>query len=86
MADTSLTPDSSVSSTEPLRYPLVETSTGWRYGPWLIDLHHFFPWSWGHQDFDGADDANDHRHGTGSSRDECIDEIHRWEDERDDLS
>lgn len=36
-------------------------------------------WCWHNSDGPG-----DTRHGTGSTRDECIEEIHCWEDERED--
>jgi hypothetical protein len=77
-----------------LRYELVISSPAHRgqhdftYGPWHIEPANWtrpssmFDWDWWHKDYDGADDANDHRYGSASSSDECIKQIHAWEDEQ----
>lgn len=75
-------------TTPPLRYDLLRSSTGWRYGLWNIEAanwtrpHPSVDWDWWHDDFDGAPDANDHRCGSAKDRDACIEAIHAWEDEQ----
>ena len=38
-------------------------------------------WVFVHEDYDGAPDANDNRHGGGATIEECIAEIEELEDE-----
>lgn len=52
----------------------------YRYGPWHIELDRssLMPtndWVWSHDDFDGADDANDSRCGRSGSLTACIADI-----------
>lgn len=35
-------------------------------------------WSWVAEDYDGAPDANDHRHGHGKSIEDCIHQINEY--------
>lgn len=78
------------------RYPLLAVQTDgtmtapapadWRmrYGPWRIehdpkpipDRRH--DWNFVHRDFDGP---GDRRCGTGSSPDDCVEQIHEVEDD-----
>lgn len=71
-----------------LRYELTKVEVGYRYGDWHIQpaswvaIHRSIDWSWVHDDYDGAPDANDHRCGVGESAFDCIQAIHDWEDEQ----
>ena len=70
------------------RYPIVPLKYGVAgYGPWRI---HFDPppipvrncdWHWAHDDFDGADDAYDHRAGSCGTFADALNECDSWEDE-----
>ena len=57
-----------------------------RYGSWTIEFdpapyRRQFTWTYVHDDYDGAEDARDYRHGYGRSRGECIVEINALEAE-----
>lgn len=75
-------------SSTPLRYDLIRIGNGYRYGDWRInpaDWNRPSPlvdWDWVHDDYDGAEDAGDHRCGAAASAFDCILEIHNWEDEQ----
>jgi hypothetical protein len=51
------------------------------YDPKPIPTH-AFDWSFYHDDYDGAPDSNDCRHGYAESIDGCIRDIKEMEDER----
>lgn len=64
-----------------------EGSADIRHGEWSIYptefcAHHRWreiAWTYCHDGFDGAEDANDHRCGTAASVEACIAEIDNWE-------
>lgn len=72
-----------------LRYELRKLGRGYRYGDWHIDPAAWrrpspsADWDWLHDDYDGAEDAGDHRCGSAASVFDCLNEIHAWEDEND---
>lgn len=65
----------------------TEGSADIRHGDWRIYPTGFYAhhrwreiaWTYCHDDFDGAPDANDHRCGTAASVEACIAEIDEWE-------
>lgn len=71
-----------------LRYELVKEPSGYRYGDWhirpadWIRPHPSFDWDWVHDDYDGAEDSNDHRYGSAADAFNCILAIHEWEDDQ----
>jgi hypothetical protein len=71
------------------RYPLAKDGHAYRYGDWHIAPSSWlrpspaWDWDWYHDDYDGAEDANDHRCGSAASPEACIDDIHEWEDDHD---
>ena len=71
-----------------LRHNLWRVGHGWQYGQWHIQPadwirpHPSVDWDWWHDDYDGAEDANDHRCGSAADRDACIAAIHEWEDDQ----
>lgn len=58
-----------------------------RYGPWHIQRADWtrpsaeFDWDWWHEDYDGAEDANDPRSGSGRTLDACINAINEHEED-----
>lgn len=56
-----------------------------RYGDWHITYDRTIlpsvDYSFFHDSYDGAPDSDDHRCGSGSSVDDCIDQIHDMEEE-----
>jgi hypothetical protein len=75
-------------ATDGTKHPPHPGASRFRYGPWRIERadwnrpHASVDWDWWHEDYDGADDANDHRCGSAASLEACIDEIHEWEDDQ----
>ena len=70
------------------RYELTKEGSRYSYGDWRIEPANWVrpspeaDWDWWHDDFDGAPDSNDHRHGFARNLEACISEIHAWEDEQ----
>lgn len=70
------------------RYDFTKGESVNRYGPWRIAPADWlrpspaFDWDWWHEDFDGAEDAGDHRCGSAASLPDCIEAIHEWEDDQ----
>lgn len=69
------------------RYPIEQRGDVAHYGPWHI--YYDAPpiparncdWHWVHDNFDGAEDANDNRCGSAASFAECLNEIDEFEDD-----
>lgn len=53
------------------------------HGKWRIYLHHYhsinYPWEFVHDDYDGAEDANDNRNGYAMSVDDAKHRIDHWD-------
>lgn len=49
------------------------------FGKWRIYLGDYTPYQFVHDDYDGADDAYDGRHGFGNSVEDCKDQIREME-------
>lgn len=71
------------------RYPLVDNGHAqWSYGDWRISYEPkpipttACDFDWWHDDFDGAPDAGDGRHGAEGTLEAAIDAIHEWEDDQ----
>lgn len=60
--------------------PGEETYRGYRIGPYRPSYSPSTDWSWAHEDFDGAPDANDNRYGYAASPEACRAEIDMLED------
>lgn len=52
------------------------------YRGYTIHFDTLAGWLWVHDDFDGAPDAHDNRHGMGKSIEDCKEWIDEMEDER----
>lgn len=54
----------------------------WHIAPSSVSYAKSTDWSFWHDDYDGAEDANDPRHGYGSSKEACVEAILEWEAEQ----
>ena len=81
--------DAQERATESAVMPWVTWDKPIRYGPWRIYRNDFtahpkwmtVAWEYTHDDYDGAPDAGDSRHGHCANIDACIAEIQEWEED-----
>lgn len=59
----------------------IEYRGKWRICISAYSLHPQFDWEYWHDDYDGAEDANDHRYGYAASEQGCKDAIDEWIEE-----
>ena len=70
-----------------MTHPLTRSGNTHRYGPWIIADAGWlrpdprFQVGFHHEDYDGAPDANDPRHGTGATVADCVTQIDEIEQE-----